>query len=88
MPPFLNIARKSMETNTKPAVQSVSLWALTSMAVAFLGEVTKYLGALPAGTLPTPVSYAVMGISWAVIVYRKIYGDNKGIDGVFFDPKN
>lgn len=70
----------------KPAIQSISLWALASMAIPFLGEVAKYLGALPPGVLPTPVTYGIMAVSWGVTVYRKLYGDNKPISGLLTTP--
>lgn len=72
---------------TKPMVQSSVLWGLMGIAVPFIAEACKYIGALPIGTVPTPVTYAIAGIGWATAVYGRLYGTNLPINGVFISDK-
>lgn len=76
-----------MPLETKPMVKSASLWGLLGVAIPFIGEALKYVGTLPPGTLPLPVMYAIGVAGWGLAVYRKLYGDNKPIEGILVSPK-
>ncbi len=94
MGPFLNLPngilseqgrKKYMET--KPAVESSVLWGLSGIAVPALTEACKYLGGLPVGILPTPVSYGIAALGWILALYGRFYGANKPISGLITTPK-
>ena len=96
MSPFLNLpngllseeGRKLMaEQQNKPAVQSSVLWGLAAIALPAAAEACKYLGALPPGILPLPVSYGVAGLGWLLALYGRFYGSNRPISGVFSDKR-
>lgn len=75
------------DPETKPAVQSSVLWGLTLIALPYLSDAIKYLGALPPGVLPTPVTYGLTAVGWGLALYGRLYGSNKPISGVII-PKN
>lgn len=74
--------------DTKPAIQSSVLWGLTLIALPYLSEAIKYLGTLPPGILPTPVTYGLTAVGWGLALYGRLYGNNKPISGVITTPKN
>jgi len=84
MPPMLNIPTKP---ETKPAVQSSVLWGLTMIAIPYLSDAIKYLGALPPGVIPTPVTYGLTAAGWLLALYGRLYGTNKPISGIVTTKK-
>lgn len=77
-----------MPVETKPAIKSSILWTVAALSVPYIGEVLTYLGQLPAGTLPTPVSLVISGLGGLFIVYKRFYGENKPIEGLFIQRKS
>jgi hypothetical protein len=67
---------------SKPAVQSTVIWTLAALAVPYLSDAFTYLGQLPPGTFPHPVSLGITGIGYLFLLYKRLYGDNKPISGV------
>ena len=67
---------------TKPALQSSVIWTLAALAVPYLSDVFTYLGQLPPGTFPHPVSLGITGIGYLFLLYKRINGENKPISGI------
>jgi hypothetical protein len=70
---------------TKPAIQSKTIWGLAALALPFADSLYSQIAAIPAGVLPPQVSILVSGIGLLLAFVGRLSAD-KPISGVVTTP--